>query len=210
MPGVGFRRLFWIGAAALLGAAALIAIVALVRGEFTETDWNVLASLAITLGAGSTALSGLALLDRKDVVPLGWVAILVAVGGYIAILWDIWTEPWDDEATATALLLMGVLLLATTGRLLLRRESLEPLFLAHVVLSAFGAAGTIFVIWDDTDTPDWWGKLLGTVWILAALAWFLVPLLGRSGSQPAERVVGRGPGRVEVELAEGETLVVRR
>ena len=36
MFGVGFRRLFWIGAAALLGAAALIAIVALIRGEFTS------------------------------------------------------------------------------------------------------------------------------------------------------------------------------
>ena len=66
------------------------------------------------------------------------------------------------------------------------------------------------MIWDDGDTSDSWGKLLGTVWILAALAWFLIPVLGRtSTATPAERVVGRGPGRVEVELAEGETLVVR-
>lgn len=209
MLGVGYRRLFWIGAAALLAAAALIAIVALIRGEFTDTDWNVLATLAITLGAGATALSGLALLDRGDVVPLGWITILVAVGGYGTVLWDIWTEPWDDEATATALLLLGVFLLAATGRLLLRRESLEPFYLAHVALSAFATAGTIWVIWDETDTPDAWGKLLGTVWILAALAWFLVPVLGRSSGPSGERIVGRGPGRYEIELAEGETLVVR-
>jgi hypothetical protein len=207
------RRVFWIGAATLRGGAALVAIVALVRGEFTDTDFDILASLGITLGAGSTALAGLALVERKDVAALGWAAILVAIGGYVTVLWDIWTEPWDDEATATALLLMGTLLLATTGRLLLRRESLEPLYLAHVVLSAFGTAGTIWVIWDDTDTPDSWGKLLGSVWILAALAWFLIPVLSRSGrAEPVsgERIVGTGPGRYEVELDEGETLVVRR
>jgi hypothetical protein len=41
------------------------------------------------------------------------------------------------------------------------------------------------------------------------LAWFLVPVLGRTSGRASERVVGRGPGSVEVELAEGETLVVR-
>lgn len=204
------RQLFWIGAAALLGVAALVAIVALVRGEFTDNDFNILASLGITLGAGSTALAGLALVERKDFAPLGWAAILVALGGYVTVLWDIWTEPWDDEATATALLLMGAFLLATTGRLLLRRRSLEPLYVAHLVLSGFATTATVWVIWDDTDTSDSMGKLIGAVWILAALAWFLVPVLGRTSRAATERVVGRGPGRVEVDLAEGETLIVRR
>jgi hypothetical protein len=68
--GVGFRRLFWIGAAALLGVAALIGIVALVRGEVTDTDGKILGTLAITLGAGAVCLAGLALVDRRDFVPL--------------------------------------------------------------------------------------------------------------------------------------------
>ena len=207
------RRFFWIGAATLLGVAALVAIVALVRGEFTDTDFDILASLAVTLGGGSTALAGLALVERKDFTQLGWAAILVAIGGYVTVLWDIWTDPWDDEATATALLLMGVALLAATGRLLLRRPALEPVYAAHLVLSAFATAGTVWVIWNDAETSDALGKLLGSIWILAALAWFLIPVLGRTsrgGGGSAERVVGRGPGRVAVELAEGETLVVRR
>jgi hypothetical protein len=211
MLGVGFRRLFWIGAAALLGVAALVALVALLRGEFTDTDGSILASLGITLGAGSTALAGLALVERDDFAPLGWAAILVALGGYVTVLWDIWTEPWDDEATATALLLMGAFLLAATSRLLLRRRSLEPLVLAHLVLSTFATTGTVWLIWDDGPTDDAVAKLLGAVWILAALAWFLVPVLGRTSapSTSAERVVGTGPGRFEVELAEGERLVVQ-
>ena len=179
-------------------------------GEFTDNDFRILASLGITLGAGATALAGLALVERGDLVPLGWAAILVGFGGYVTVLWDIWTEPWDDEATATALLLMAVFLLAATSRLLLQRNSLEPLVLAHFVLSAFATTGTILLIWDEGPTDDAVAKLLGAVWILAALAWALVPVLGRtSRAAAAERVVGRGPGRVEVELAEGETLLVR-
>ena len=58
-----------------------------------------------------------------------------------------------------------------------------------------------------TDTD---GRILGTLAILTVLAWFLVPVLGRIAAESLERVVGRGPGRVEVDLAEGETLVVRR
>jgi peptidoglycan/LPS O-acetylase OafA/YrhL len=203
------RRFFWTGAAALLGVAALVAIVALVRGEFTETDGDILATLGITLGAGSTCLAGLALLDRRELVPLGWLAVATGVSAYAVIVWEIWSSFNDDEPWATALLVLGVVLLAAVGRLLLRRSSLEPVYAAHLVLSAFATAVTVWIIWDDGSPPDWWAKVLGTVWILAGLTWALVPVLGRTARPPSERVVGRGPCRVEVELAEGETLVVR-
>lgn len=204
------RRLFWIGAAALLGVAALVSIVALLRGEFTETDGRILASLGITLGAGAAALAGLALLERNDFVALGWVAVPGALVGYLSVLRDIWTEPWNDRATLTALLLLGALLLATTNRLLLRRSSLEPLVALHLVLSSFSTATTVWLIWDEGPTDDMWEKMIAASWILTALAWTLVPVLGRTSRSAGERVVGHGPGRYEVELAEGETLLVRR
>lgn len=80
------------------------------------------------------------------------------------------------------------------------------------MLLTFATAATVWLIWDDGPTPDSGAKVLGTVWILTALSWFLVPVLQRtSGRTPAgpERVVGTGPGRYEVELAAGELLVVR-
>jgi peptidoglycan/LPS O-acetylase OafA/YrhL len=206
---VGFRRLFWIGAAGLLGLAALISIVALVRGDFTDTDWKILASLGIALGAGSACLAGLALVDRGELVWLGWAAVATGVGAFAVIMHQVWTESHSDERWTTALLLLGAVLLAATGRLLLPSGKLESLYNGHLILSAVATAGTIGVIWDEGETPDSWGKLLGAMWILAALAWFLVPVLGRSSTRVSERVVGHGPGRVEVELAEGETLVVR-
>ena len=62
---VGFRRLFWIGAAVLLGVAALISIVALLRGEFTETDGKILGTLGAAFLAGSSSLAGLALITAE-------------------------------------------------------------------------------------------------------------------------------------------------
>jgi ascorbate-specific PTS system EIIC-type component UlaA len=202
------RRLFWIGAAALLGVAALIAIVALVRGEFTETDGKILATLGITLGAGSVCLVGLALLDRGEARPLGWLAVGVGVAGYAVTVYEIWSDVDSGEWLGTALIVMASVLLAATGRLLLRRRSLELVYLAHVVLSTFATAATVWLIWSDGG-EDWWARVVGTAWILTGLTWALVPVLGRTTRGSTERVVGRGPGRVEVELAEGETLVVR-
>lgn len=204
------RRLFWTGAAALLGVAALVAIVALVRGDLTETDARILLSLGLTLFAGSTCLAGLALLDRRVLPQLGWLAIATGVVGYGVLLWAIWSEGVHEETYFTALLSLAVVLLAAAGRLLLRRETLLPVYVVHLVLSAFGTAATLWIVWSAESPPDWWAKLLGAVWILAALAWALVPVLGRRSEDGGERIVGRGPGRVEVELAEGETLVVRR
>jgi hypothetical protein len=204
------RRLFWTGAAALLGVAALVAIVALVRGDLTETDAKILLSLGLTLGAGSTALAGLALLDRHVLVPLGWIAVSGGVVGYGVLLWSIWHEPADEQVYLTALLLLAVVLLAAVGAVLLRHDTLLPVFGAHVALATLAAAGTLWLIWSESSGPDWFGKLLGVAWILTALAWALIPVLGRrDDAGGGERVVGQGPGLVEVELAEGETLVVR-
>jgi hypothetical protein len=203
------RRVFWTGAATLLGVAALVAIVALVRGEFTETDGKILGTLGITLAAGATCLAGLALLDRRAGVPLGWLAVATGVGSYAVIVAEIWSGFEHERASATALLLLAVVLLAAVGRLLLRRDSIRPVYAAHLVLAAAATAGTLWVIWDEDAGPGWWPKALGTAWILAGLAWALVPVLGRREGAPTERVVGRGPGHVEVDLAEGETLVVR-
>jgi hypothetical protein len=206
---VELRRLFWIGAAGLLGLAALISIVALLRGEFTETDGRILGTLGVTFLAGSAALAGFALVDRGDLVPLGWAVVVVAVVTFGVLTWQVWTE-FDEESWSldAATVAVAALMLAT-ARLMLRDRRFEWLFWTSAALTTGTAALFVWAIHTDPD-GDNWGKLLGTAAILTVLAWFLVPVLGRaSGKATSERIVGRGPGRVEVELAEGETLVVR-
>ncbi len=200
------RRYFWIGAAALLGVAALVSIVALLRGELTPTDGNILFSLAAAFLAGSAALSGLALLERRDLVPLGWIVVATSAVGFVILAWQIWTEfDYENWSLDTVTVVVAALMVAT-ARLLSR--GLAWLYWLSATLTVVTAAVYVWAIHTDPQ-GDNWEKLLGTIGIVTVLAWFLVPVLGRSSSAPRERVVGRGPGRVEVELAAGETLVVR-
>ena len=203
------RRPFWIGAAALLGVAALVSIVAIVRGEFSETDGKILGTLGLTLGSGSVCLVGLALLDRGELRPLGGLAVTVGVAGYAIAVYEIWSDIDGGEWLGTSLIVMASVLLAATGRLLLRRRSLETVYVTHLVLSTVATAATVWLIWSDGPSEDWWARVIAAAWILTGLTWALVPVLGRTTRASTERVVGRGPGRVEVELADGETLVVR-
>ena len=200
------RRFFWIGAAGLLGLAALISIGAILRGEFTETDGKILGTLGAAFLAGSSSLAGLALIERRELVPLGWAVAAVGAVGFAVLTWQVWTE-FDSEKWSldTVTVVVAALMLAT-ARLLHRRP--EWLYWTSAALTVLTAATYVWAIHTEPQ-GDNWGKALGTIGILTVLAWFLVPVLGRISSGSSERVVGRGPGRVEVELAEGETLVVR-
>jgi hypothetical protein len=202
------RRVFWIGAAALLGVAALVSIAALLRGDLTPRDTNILLTLAAALLAGSTALAGLTLVERRDATLLGWIVVATAGAGFCVLTWQVWTE-FDSETWSldTVTVLFAALMIAT-ARLLDR--GLGWLFWGSASLTGVTAAVYVWAIHADPEGSGW-EKLLGTLGILTVLGWFLVPVLGRSRrDEPVERVVGRGPGRVEVELAAGETLVVRR
>ena len=200
------RRLFWIGAAGLLGLAALISIAAILRGEFTETDGKILGTLGVGFLSGSAALAGLALIERGDLAPVGGAVVAVAAGGFVLLTWQVWVEFDSESWSLDTLITVLAALMVATARLLHRR--FEWVYWASAALTAGTAVIYVWAVHADPD-GDNWGKFLGTIGILTVLAWFLVPVLGRISSGSSERVVGRGPGRIEVELAEGETLVVR-
>ena len=94
MVRVRLGRLFWIGAAALLCAAALISLVALVRGEFTATDNNILLTLGAAFLTGSAAIAWYALVERGTLTRLGWAAVATApVWAGVLAFAHIWEVP---------------------------------------------------------------------------------------------------------------------
>jgi hypothetical protein len=52
------RRIFWIGAAAILVVAALIGVAAVAGGHFSSTDGKILLTLGALLLAGATGFAG--------------------------------------------------------------------------------------------------------------------------------------------------------
>ena len=229
MTRIPFARVFWLGAAGTVVLAALVGVGAVVGGDFSDTDARILITLSALLYAGGTALAGLALADRGPGRRLGLVVAVVAPIGLVLMLWAIWDfiDEGDNEPglklawTAVLVLLAG--LVATTGLLLARRDGLVRLAGAAGALAGLAATLSIAGIWSG-DSDDAFLKALAVLWILSAVAYFLVPILGRFASAKAEdqhvRVLAElngvelvaTPSRdgLDVRLAPGERLQLRR
>jgi len=218
-------RVFWIGAAASLIVAALIALAAVLRGDFSDTDGRILGTLAALLLAGGTLISGLVLVDRDNAL-LGRVAVVLSPLGFAFLVYAIWDFVFDgggDEwrwGWAGALTLIASLI-AVTARLLAESSSFAPLAMVTGVLGGAAAALSIYAIWNHESDPI--GKTLAVLWILTCVCYFLIPVLERfraetpdpevrvlASLEGVELVLTRSRNGLEVELAPGERLALRR
>lgn len=221
-------RTFWLGAAALLVVAALVAIVALLRGELTNTDAHILLTLGALFLTGAGALAGLALVDSDRYATVGWIAAALALVEFAILTYWIWSGSEGDDTitkvgTTTLLVVVGQIAIVTQ-LLLFTSRRLLPLVVATDVLVTAAVAGTIAAIWTEPDETGY-AKVLAATWILAALCWFLLPVLQRftaAGEPSGDRVLGELDGieliatrgargdAIDVRLRRGERLLLRR
>ena len=226
-------RIFWIGAAAILVVAALVALVAVLRGRFSETDGRILITLAGSMLAGGTLVTGLSLLDRGTARPLARAAIGLAVPCFAVLTYSIWA--WVDEGGGnynsgklgwSSVLVLIAALVAAGSRLLAVTQPIVRLAAACAVLASTAATVSIAATWDDPGST--YGKVIAALWILTALALFLTPVLQRWSSveETATSVrviatvgdvepvamgsIGQGVDVGDPRLAPGEHLVLRR
>ena len=221
-------RTFWIGAAAALVVAALIALAAVLRGDFSETDGRILGTLAALLLASGTLASGLVLVDRDDAL-LGRVAVVAAPVGFALLAYAIWDFVFDGGGGDawrygwTGVVLLIATLIAVTARLLAESASLTPLAAIAGILAGVAAALSTYAIW-DRNASESMGKALAVIWILTGVCYLLVPILerfrGAQSRDPEARVLAtlddvqlvltRSDDGLEVVLAPGERLALRR
>ena len=138
---MSLRRIFLLGAAALVSVAALVAIVTVLSGGFGETEGKIFATLATTFAAGSMLLAGLACLGRGVSRPLGVAGIVLACAGFVLWSAQIWGEFdgdgfWKLLGVLTAWAL--ALLVASTTRLMLESASLVPRVYPFTAAAAAG------------------------------------------------------------------------
>jgi len=205
-------RIFWIGAAATLVVAALVALGAVVKGDFSDTDGRILVTLGALLYTGGAALAGLALVDRDKARALGWLVAAAAPVCLALVLWAIWSFVGDgggdenaDKLAWSSVLGLLAGLMATTALLLARRPALVRLAAAAGALAASAAALSVIGIWAEPES-DAFVKALAVLWILAALCYFLVPVLQRFTTAGMEESVLR----VLAELDGVELVASRR
>ena len=225
MTGLRLSRIFWIGAAAILIVAALIAVAAIVRGDFGETEAQILGTLLTLLVAGATAISGMALIERGAATWLGGAAIACAGAGFAVIAAAIWDEFSSDLLTRVAVSAMALViafLLLTTQRLLLRVARLAWLFYGTAVAAAVATGLSLVAIWEEEGG---FAQAIAVFTILTGLGYLLLPVLQRFTSasavpQTAERVLAELDGvklvatrsgeGIEPRLSPGERLALRR
>ncbi len=230
MTRIRYARIFWIGAATILIIAALVALLAVLRGDFSDTDGRILITLGALLYSGGAAITGLTLADRGPLRRLGWAvaaASPIALGLMLAAIWSfVWEEeqePWNKLAWSSVLMLLAGFL-ATTAVLLARGPMLQRLAAAAGALAALAAVVSTIGIWSEPG-GDGFVKGVAALWILAVLAYFLIPVLGRftAAGRPAtdtrvlaqldgiELVATRArEGAIDVRLESGERLALRR
>jgi hypothetical protein len=219
-------RVFWIGAAGIVILAALVALAAIIGGNFSDTDARILVTLAALLYAGGAGLAGLALADRGPARNLGWIVAAATPVGLVLMLWAIWDflDEGDNDPqlklawSAVLALLAG--LLGTTALLLARRPALVLLAKSTGLLAGVAALVSVVGLWSG-DSSDQFLKSLAVLWILAAVTYFLVPILGRFTSAATADVrvlaelddvqlVATRTNGLDVRLAPGERLQLRR
>jgi hypothetical protein len=214
------------GAAALAGVAALLAIATVLKGDFGETEGQVFATIAATFVAGSALMAGIACLARGSRL-LGQAGIVLAVGGFILWVEQIWAQHDSDaywKVLGLFLIWTLVTLVGTTSALM--TQSRRALHLATVACAA--GAGVIASVMVLREQGDLW-QLFAVLLILTLLGEVLTPILERSAApeeRPAERELGslgdvtvvavRGGKRVvrigdrEAALADDESVVLRQ
>ena len=219
-------RVFWLGAAAILVAAALVAVGAVLRGDFSETDGRILGTLAAVLYTSGALLTGLANVERGRRA-VGGLLVLTAPVCFVLLalaIWGVFDESdegntWRWAWTAALVVLAGIML--GTALLLARSVVAGKLAYATGALAALAAGLAIVAVWSE-PTGDGWPKVLAALSILAVLGYVLVPIVDRFGRPPAvasERVlatldgvdlVASPAGTVDPRLGAGERLLLRR
>jgi hypothetical protein len=224
VTGLRLSRVFWISAAAILIVGALIAVAAIVRGDFGDTEAKILGTLLALLVAGATGITGLALVERREAPTLGWTAVVGAALCFVLQAAAIWDEFSDDALTklgTSSMAILLALLLIATQRALLREDRLAKLFYATAASAGLATGLTVVGIWQEEG--GYW-QPVAVFSILAVLGYFLLPVVQRltasAAPATAERVLAeldgvkliatRSGDGIEPRLAPGERLALRR
>lgn len=169
-------------------AAAVVGIVALLGGDFGETQGKILLTTVLFGAASITALCHLAIADRsmRIVAAAGLLASLAALVTGMVLIWRDWNLP-DLDTWLQAFGVAGVLavsfahanlLLLLAGR---RRRPIRIGLAATLVAIGVVAIMLILPIMTEGDIPgddgDLYWRVFGVIAILDVLGTVVVPVL---------------------------------
>lgn len=176
-------RAVWTFSGLALAAAAVVAIVAIAAGDFGDTFWRIIGTIATLFVAGAAVLAALELLARRQLRLLAWAVLVTAPAAGVTLL----IATWKDSISTTYAngLTMSVLFLlagivATTLRLIARldRPAVIVVFVSEMLVTAALVALAVPLIW-IADVPDAALRALLVLLVLTLLGYVLTPVVQR-------------------------------
>lgn len=214
---MAWKRLLLLAAIASLGAAALLAILVLLLGDFGETEWRTLLTTFAIAGASLLALPAGVLVERGGAPLLARLSLGLVALTFVLVLVLIWG--YEDETFGKATGTIAAVTAAATQAAaveLVRRDDVRAVRVVALVVTSLGAlaaALVAFAIWAEPDSEAY-ARALAALVVLDVFLLVLLPLLRRlTGRDGTQRLVLEGTPEqlaAALERVEGTGVSVRR
>lgn len=206
---MGLRRFLLLALVTALSLTALIAIAAVLGGEFGDTQWKILATTGGFALASLFAMRGTILLDQGRHRDLGWSVVALSALAFLLELKVVWIDHGDSEVTWKALAVSAGFAgaLGQIATSLARRRPSDPPSLRPLTWAAGACALALealisFAAIAEVDDGGYY-RFLGAVFILDVLLVALESVVRRLGTRP---VVAPGNAEFVCVLADGRQV----
>jgi hypothetical protein len=206
---VNVRRILLFAVVGALSLTALIAILALLAGNFDETEGKILATTGGFALASLFAMRGTILLDQGRHRVLGWTVVVLSGIAFLLELKVVWIDSGDSEVAWKALAITAGFAgaLGQIATSLARRRPTDPPAVRPLGWAAGACALTVegmiaIAAIDEVGDADFY-QLLGAVFVLDVFLVALEAVVRRLGARP---VVPAGHAAFVCVLANGRQI----
>lgn len=167
---------------------ALLAIVALLGGDFGTTQGKIIGTSFSLAGGGVLVLACASAWERGRLGPLPAIGSIASTVGVVMLVVAIWAEPYSEpyvKTLGTAFIVGGAVALLSLFELARVSPRLRWLVDGARALLGIVAAFSIGLIWWN-DPAEWAIRLFGVVAVLLAASTVSVLAMHLAGGQPRQ------------------------
>jgi hypothetical protein len=187
MENTKLRRALLVTTVAALSATALLAIVALLAGDFDDRQLRILATTGGFALSSLIATRGTVLLEQGRFLALGRAVIGLSALAFLAELWVLWID--DDSEAGWKTYVCAIAIAGALGQIagmIARRRPTDPPSVAAIVWAAASCAVILAAMacsaaLAEIDSAGYY-QAFGAIAVLDVLGVVLQPVVRRLGS----------------------------